>query len=461
MEFIKDLHNTEYFELTLSQLAQNLREFFTEQELKTYLISINGVGASNVGVLRSIEEDGYLPTIRGDTISYYAYQYINNVLCDPSVSHFKIRVRNILFRAVRTNKLYINSMDNYPSVRRAASDYINLEIDFYPKELESISEAIKNTVEESEEKEMFEYGGNGDVKLNGENAGKGDMRLNGKSAGSGISEVNLKPEENASNLMDKTVEIAALPDMDLWDYKNLHGVSDYRMGMYDENKFINLRTATAIMANKGFDYNIDKQGRMILRSHDTIFNHRPAYNLESFSRSDFITIPRDEALDLKFIIDEAILLKQPDGNDYKAFGGKALSYERLIDSLNGHLNPPKDGFKFKISLSEMVDAIEQFANDTFSPPSCTGIYFSMDGETSAGTVGYDDFLNYKNGENPHSGRESTWTVKYWIDNTREKIKVYGDIRFDLNGFGYTFRKSGGFGRHGKDNRLDNIIVEIW
>lgn len=446
-----DAHSDEYFEMSLRQLAYNLEKCFTEEELNNNVIFVNGQYVANVGEIRSIvDEDEYLPTLRGNN-AFYAKKYIDLILHDQMIMHYKFKAKNIYFKIVKSDKLYINPLDPHPVVTYGSDSYIDIEIDSYPSEGESLGDIIRR---ESEENEMINPVGNEDAEaLEYTNTDKP------KTAGSGLSEVNLKSEIAD---LDATVDIASLPDVTMWN-TDLSSVSSSSLGMPDNNNYINLTTAMAVMANKGFDYTIDKQGRMILRSNDSVFiNHNPIYNLESFSRSDFITIPTDEAKNIKEILDEVVLLKQPDGNDYKAFGSRSLAYERLIDSLNGALCPANESFTFKIKLSEIVDSIEKFINDSHLDTSKIGVHFIMDEESGNGCpVCYSGFISYNNGKYPHSDREATASAKYWINTIRSDIKKYGDISLQIKGFDYKLTRSGGFSNYGKNKSLDFLTLNIW
>lgn len=89
---------------------------------------------------------------------------------------------------------------------------------------------------------------------------------------------------------------------------------------------------------------LDMRGKLIIRMNESIFDDDVAEEitgeLKSFDGSDFVVINRADANNILSMLNEAITKlesgNRPD-NDIEVFGDRAISYERLIDALNGRI----------------------------------------------------------------------------------------------------------------------------
>lgn len=89
---------------------------------------------------------------------------------------------------------------------------------------------------------------------------------------------------------------------------------------------------------------IDMRGKLIIRMNESIFDDDTAEEitgeLKSFDGSDFVVINKEDANNIISMLNEAIAKlesgNRPD-NDNEVFGDRAISYERLIDALDGRI----------------------------------------------------------------------------------------------------------------------------
>lgn len=87
---------------------------------------------------------------------------------------------------------------------------------------------------------------------------------------------------------------------------------------------------------------LDMRGNLIIRMNESIFDNDAAEEitgkLKSFDSTDFVVINKVDANNIISMLNEAISKlesgNRPD-NDVEVFGDRAISYERLIDALDG------------------------------------------------------------------------------------------------------------------------------
>lgn len=86
----------------------------------------------------------------------------------------------------------------------------------------------------------------------------------------------------------------------------------------------------------------DSHGRLIFRSKD---ESDIAKDMKPFGDVEFVTVNRVDAENILAMLNEAILRLESgerEDNDIEVFGDKAISYERLIDYLDGLYYDHKD-----------------------------------------------------------------------------------------------------------------------
>ena len=89
---------------------------------------------------------------------------------------------------------------------------------------------------------------------------------------------------------------------------------------------------------------LDMRGKLIIKMNDSIFDDDAAEEitgeLKSFDGTDFVVINKTDANNIISMLNEAISKlesgNRPD-NDIEVFGDRAISYERLIDALDGRI----------------------------------------------------------------------------------------------------------------------------
>lgn len=428
-----DTHSYEYFQMTLRQLAYNLEQSFSKEELSNRIF-INGDTVGNVGDLRSIEEDGFISTLKGSN-TYSAMEYIDGVLRNELVADYKIMVKRMEFKGIHIDKLYINPFDSDPKVTHSCVSNIDITIDYFPDEGESISDIIKSinknmnatTLNSADKKEDIES-------LSG---------INGRAtAGSGISEVNLKSGEKPNTSVNNDF---AYDDMQFWwhiDSNNPNPNSKYKdipnANMRDYENHIDLETAVDVMTRNGFEYCLDQKGHMVLRSIASVYDYNPSYKMSPFHGTQFILLDIADANNIRDMLDEAIIANNSEADDYNAFGDKAISYERLYDALNGMMSPPPSYQKFAFSLSALLDNIKDYCSHCCNQIDTNTIVTFVVNGSHTPAYSYNDFKDAAVNGKPHYSEYRTVELFRWIDVLSYGIKQRGDIGMGLKKFKFAY-----------------------